>query len=77
VINISAGTGSYEPSERVVIAVEPSELMVGQRQETALVVMAAAEDVPIVSGWADLTITLLSLLVPQYGPGRARRSPTS
>jgi len=62
VINIGAGTGSYEPSDRAVIAVEPSELMVSQRPNTAApVVMAVAENVPIVSGWADLTMTLLSL----------------
>ena len=62
VINIGAGTGSYEPSERAVIAVEPSELMVSQRPKSeSLVVMAAAENVPIVSGWADLTMTMLSL----------------
>ncbi|MHB1089421.1 MAG: class I SAM-dependent methyltransferase, partial [Acidimicrobiales bacterium] len=62
VINIGAGTGSYEPSERAVIAVEPSELMVSQRPKSeSLVVMAAAESVPIVSGWADLTMTMLSL----------------
>ena len=62
VINIGAGTGSYEPSGRALIAVEPSELMVGQRPRSAApVVMAAAENVPIVSGWADLAMTLLSL----------------
>ncbi len=61
VINIGAGTGSYKPNERAVIAVEPSKLMVGQRPRSAApVVMAAAENVPIVSGWADLTMTLLS-----------------
>ena len=61
-INIGAGTSSYEPSEQAVIAVEPSELMVSQSLETvAPVVMAAAENVPIPSGWADLTMTLLSL----------------
>ena len=62
VINIGAGTGSYEPSGRALIAVEPSEVMVGQRPRSAApVVMAAAENVPIVSGWADLAMTLLSL----------------
>ena len=62
VINIGAGTGSYEPRERTVIAVEPSELMVSQRSKTAApVVMARAENVPILSGWADFTMTLLSL----------------
>ena len=62
VINIGAGTGSYEPKGRALIAVEPSELMVGQRPRSAAsVVMASAENVPIVSGWADLAMTLLSL----------------
>lgn len=61
-IDIGAGTGSYEPSDRTVIGVEPSELMVSQRPKAAAhVVMAAAENVPIVSGWADLTMTLLSI----------------
>ena len=62
VINIGAGTGSYEPSGRAVVAVEPSELMVSQRPKTAApVVRAGAENVPIISSWADLAMTLLSL----------------
>src|SRR5947209_8561263 len=31
VVNIGAGTGSYEPVGRTVIAVEPSEVMIRQR----------------------------------------------
>jgi len=31
VINVGAGTGSYEPRDRMVIAVEPSEVMIRQR----------------------------------------------
>jgi SAM-dependent methyltransferase len=31
VLNIGAGTGSYEPKDRFVVAVEPSETMIGQR----------------------------------------------
>lgn len=62
VINIGAGTGSYEPSNRAVVAVEPSQLMVSQRpQSGAAVVMALAENVPVASDWADLSMTLLSL----------------
>ena len=41
VINIGAGTGSYEPSGRALIAVEPSELMVGQRPRSATPVVIA------------------------------------
>lgn len=35
VINVGAGTGSYEPTDRVVLAVEPSEEMVKQRPPDA------------------------------------------
>ena len=31
VVNVGAGTGSYEPSDRHVIAIEPSDVMAGQR----------------------------------------------
>ena len=31
VVNIGAGTGSYEPSDRLVVAVEPSMVMIRQR----------------------------------------------
>src|SRR5437773_7943485 len=31
VLNVGAGTGSYEPRDREVIAVEPSEVMIAQR----------------------------------------------
>lgn len=31
VVNIGAGTGSYEPADRHVIAVEPSRVMIAQR----------------------------------------------
>ena len=31
VVNVGAGTGSYEPADRAVLAVEPSEVMIRQR----------------------------------------------
>ena len=31
VVNVGAGTGSYEPGDRRVIAVEPSQVMIAQR----------------------------------------------
>jgi len=47
VLNIGAGTGSYEPSDRRVLAVEPSALMRSQRPEGAApCVAAAAEHLP-------------------------------
>jgi SAM-dependent methyltransferase len=34
VVNVGAGTGSYEPRDRHVVAVEPSEVMIAQRDPT-------------------------------------------
>jgi len=53
VANIGAGTGSYEPSTTV-IAVEPSHVMVTQRQaDAARVVRAVAEHLPICANAVD------------------------
>jgi hypothetical protein len=47
VLNVGAGTGSYEPPDREVIAVEPSTVMRAQRPATAAVCVAAtAESLP-------------------------------
>ena len=47
VLNVGAGTGSYEPTDRDVIAVEPSALMRAQRPAGAApCVAAAAERLP-------------------------------
>jgi SAM-dependent methyltransferase len=47
VLNVGAGTGSYEPSDRDVTAVEPSAVMRAQRPAgAALCVAAAAESLP-------------------------------
>lgn len=47
VLNVGAGTGSYEPADRTVVAVEPSALMRAQRPAgAARCVAATAEDLP-------------------------------
>ncbi|MGW1774791.1 MerR family transcriptional regulator [Streptomyces sp. NPDC002104] len=47
VLNVGAGTGSYEPADRAVTAVEPSAVMRGQRPAGAApCVAAAAESLP-------------------------------
>ena len=47
VLNVGAGTGSYEPSDRDVIAVEPSAVMRAQRPAGAALCLAAtAESLP-------------------------------
>jgi SAM-dependent methyltransferase len=47
ILNVGAGTGSYEPASRFVVAVEPSRIMVAQRPVGAApVVQACAEALP-------------------------------
>lgn len=44
VVNVGAGTGSYEPADRDVIAVEPSAIMRSQRPSTAAPCVSATAD---------------------------------
>jgi SAM-dependent methyltransferase len=47
-INVGAGTGSYEPTDREVLAVEPSRTMITQRpRRSAPVIRASAEKLPL------------------------------
>ena len=56
VANIGAGTGSYEPSN-VVVAIEPSPVMIGQRQaDAAPAVRAVAEHLPIGTDSVDASM---------------------
>lgn len=51
VINVGAGTGSYEPADRDVTAIEPSSVMIAQRRlGSPPVVQARAEDLAIAIG---------------------------
>jgi SAM-dependent methyltransferase len=62
IINIGAGSGSYEPSDRVVIPVEPSEVMIRQRPPTSLpAVRATAEALPFHDKSVDAAMAILSL----------------
>jgi SAM-dependent methyltransferase len=61
VVNIGAGTGSYEPSDVPVLAVEPSPLMIAQRpSEAAPVVEGVAEALPIADDAFDAALAALS-----------------
>src|SRR6476659_479773 len=44
VLNVGAGTGSYEPTDRDVLAVEPSAVMRSQRPASAAPCVAATAD---------------------------------
>jgi SAM-dependent methyltransferase len=61
VLNVGAGTGSYEPGDRDVLAVEPSAVMRAQRPPgSAPVIAAAAEALPFADGSFDATMAVLS-----------------
>jgi SAM-dependent methyltransferase len=62
VLNLGAGPGSYEPTDRSVVAVEPSASMVGQRPPTAgPAVRATAEDLPFRDGQFEAALAVLTL----------------
>ncbi|MCK2215659.1 class I SAM-dependent methyltransferase [Actinomadura sp. ATCC 31491] len=59
VLNVGAGTGSYEPPDRDVTAVEPSALMRAQRPECAArCVAASAESLPFEDGSFDAAMAV-------------------
>jgi SAM-dependent methyltransferase len=61
VVNVGAGTGSYEPPQTV-LAVEPSAAMIAQRPEGAApAVQAAAERIPLPDGACDAALAVLTI----------------
>jgi SAM-dependent methyltransferase len=62
VVNVGAGAGSYEPSDRIVTAVEPSETMISQRRDDAApCVRAPAEALPFEAGAFDAAMAVLTI----------------
>ena len=62
ILNIGAGTGSYEPEGVDLIAVEPSQTMIDQRPLGAhQVVQASAEQLPFEDNSFSHTMTVLSM----------------
>lgn len=62
IVNVGAGTGSYEPPDREVVAVEPSPTMYRQRRPGAApVVRAAAEDLPFVDQCFDAALAIFTV----------------
>ena len=62
VVNVGAGTGSYEPADRLVIAVEPSATMILQRKPgSSPVVQATAEALPFVDGAFAASLAILTV----------------
>ena len=62
IVNIGAGTGSYEPAGRQVLAVEPSAAMIAQRAPGAApVIRAIAEDLPFANDHFDAAMAVLTI----------------
>ncbi len=62
VVNVGAGAGSYEPTDRAVIAVEPSTVMASQRPpEAGPAVIAAAEALPLEDDAVDAALAVLTI----------------
>src|SRR5437773_765373 len=70
VVNVGAGAGSYEPSDRRVVAVEPSLTMIRQRRAgSAPVVQGSAAELP----FRDAAFTAaLAILTVHHWRDRAR-----
>ncbi len=61
-VNVGAGSGSYEPSDRNVVAVEPSAVMLAQRSaHAAPAVCARAEALPFADGAFDGALAVLTI----------------
>src|SRR4030042_3754149 len=59
IVDVGAGTGSYEPENRKVVAVEPSEVMIRQRSaESGPIVRAVAEALPFSDKRFDAAMAL-------------------
>jgi SAM-dependent methyltransferase len=61
ILNVGAGTGSYERSDRDMVAVEPSAVMVSQRDQKVPVVRAAAEALPFPDRSFDVALALMTV----------------
>jgi SAM-dependent methyltransferase len=62
VVNVGAGTGSYEPDDRYVIAVEPSDVMAAQRPPTIPpAIRASAADLPLLDDSVDAAMAVLTI----------------
>lgn len=62
VLNVGAGTGSYEPADRAVTAVEPSREMIAQRPPgSAPVIEGVAENLPFDDDSFDAAMALITV----------------
>jgi SAM-dependent methyltransferase len=62
VVNVGAGTGSYEPTDRPVVAVEPSTAMALQRDPSlSPAVLGVAESLPLADDSTDAAMAVMTM----------------
>lgn len=62
VVDVGAGSGSYEPTDRTVVAVEPSATMLGQRRPgQAPAIRGVAEALPVRDASFDAALAVLTI----------------
>jgi SAM-dependent methyltransferase len=62
VVNVGAGAGSYEPADREVVPVEPSETMAAQRPpHLPRALIARAEDLPLPDDSVDAAMAIITV----------------
>jgi SAM-dependent methyltransferase len=62
ILNVGAGTGSYEPACKSVVAIEPSRTMIAQRPPGAApVIQGRAESLPFRDGSFDAVLGILTV----------------
>lgn len=62
IVNVGAGAGSYEPRDRHVIAIEPSDVMAAQRPpDAAPAIRASAGELPLRDDSVDAAMAILTI----------------
>ena len=62
VLNVGAGTGSYEPADKLVTALEPSAQMIRQRvASNVTVIQGSAENIPYNDNSFDASMAVLTI----------------
>jgi SAM-dependent methyltransferase len=62
IVNVGAGTGSYEPRDRDVVAIEPSEVMLAQRDpDGPPAILAGAYPLPFEDQSMDAAMAILTI----------------
>lgn len=62
IVNVGAGAGGYEPANRSVTAIEPSQTMIDQRpQSAAAAICASAEALPFADNTFDAAMAALTI----------------